>query len=77
MTERLAAKGGVAKARAAPEALVEIEAISRPRRPRYTKPFFARSGGKPSVGGHKHARRFQTQNTNRLIRRGRTAGNRA
>jgi hypothetical protein len=77
LTKRLAAKGGVAKASDAPEALGEIKVISRPQRPGYTKLFFARSYGKPPIGGHKHARRFQTQSTNRLIRRGRTAGNRA
>ena len=33
LTERLAAKGGVAKASDAPEALGEIKVISRPQRP--------------------------------------------
>jgi hypothetical protein len=31
----------------------------------------------PSIDGLEYARRFQTQGTNRLIRRGRTAGDRA
>jgi hypothetical protein len=78
LSERLAASKDGAKARDAPtmrwSRLGEAEAAAATRHKALVWPI-VRQAACPQT--RKHTRQIQTRNANRLIRRGRTAGNRA